>query len=120
MRRKTYIAKSVDEAIAQARQELGAEATLLNTRRVEGGYEIVFGVPEPPEVGRTPWSARDALVPPELSRPGGRLRTRGSAPPPLLAQGLERLHLSDGRDSHPAAAARQAIPVRVGRTSTSV
>jgi hypothetical protein len=34
-------------------------------------------------VGRTPWSAADALVGllavPE-SRPGGRLRTRGSAP----------------------------------------
>src|SRR2546421_7749277 len=28
-------------------------------------------------VGRPPWSAGDALVPP--SRPGGRLRTRGSA-----------------------------------------
>ena len=50
-------------------------------------------------VGRTPWSARDALVPllspstksslPAKSRPGGRLRTRGSA---LLygATGLEK------------------------------
>jgi hypothetical protein len=42
------------------------------------------------DVGRTPWSARDALVPLfacgikcrplAKSRPGGRLRTRGSAP----------------------------------------
>src|ERR1039458_3378244 len=42
-------------------------------------------------VGRTPWSARDALVPllrrrirhlrSLRSRPGGRLRTRASAPP---------------------------------------
>jgi len=47
----------------------------------EAGFCIV--------VGRTPWSARDALVPlfawglrrlqPSASRPGGRLRTRGSA-----------------------------------------
>jgi len=42
-------------------------------------------------VGRTPWSARvpldplfprtDKLLPPQTSRPGGRLRTGGSAPP---------------------------------------
>ena len=31
---RTYLAKSVDEAIAQAREELGAEAMLLNTRKV--------------------------------------------------------------------------------------
>jgi flagellar biosynthesis protein FlhF len=90
---KTYIAKSVDEAIARARQELGAEATLLNTRRVEGGYEIVFGVPEPPEVGRTPWSARDALVPPELEPTRGSAADQGVRPTASLAQGLERLHL---------------------------
>ncbi len=50
---KVYFARSVDEAIAQAREELGAEATLLNTRKLTneqglaGGYEVVFGMPEP-------------------------------------------------------------------------
>jgi flagellar biosynthesis protein FlhF len=54
LRTKTYVAKSVDEAMARARQDLGAEATLLNTRRLPGeqglwcGFEVVFGIPEPP------------------------------------------------------------------------
>jgi flagellar biosynthesis protein FlhF len=48
---KTYLAKSVDEAMARARVELGVEAMLLNTRKLAGehglpgGYEVVFGVP---------------------------------------------------------------------------
>ena len=33
MRIKSYFAKSVDQAMAQAREELGAEAMLLNTRK---------------------------------------------------------------------------------------
>ena len=50
MRIKSYFAKSVDHAMAQAREELGGEAMLLNTRkapadRSEGGdYEVIFGV----------------------------------------------------------------------------
>jgi flagellar biosynthesis GTPase FlhF len=48
---KSYFAASVDTAIAQAREELGAEALLLNTRKLVGdggqpaGYEVVFGLP---------------------------------------------------------------------------
>ena len=48
-------------------------------------------------VGRTPWSARVPLdplfsgrikyLPASTSRPGGRLRTRGSAPPIMRAPG---------------------------------
>ena len=51
---KSYLARSVDEAIAHAREELGSEATLLNTRKLAneqgqpGGYEVVFGMPELP------------------------------------------------------------------------
>jgi flagellar biosynthesis protein FlhF len=52
MRIKSYFAKSVDQAMAQARQELGAEAMLLNTRKAPadqmgaGGYEVIFGLAE--------------------------------------------------------------------------
>jgi flagellar biosynthesis GTPase FlhF len=50
MRIKSYFAKSVDEAILQARAELGNDALLLNTRRSEGAkaehYEVVFGTPD--------------------------------------------------------------------------
>jgi flagellar biosynthesis GTPase FlhF len=34
MKIKSYFAKSMDEAIAKARLELGSEALLLNTRRM--------------------------------------------------------------------------------------
>jgi flagellar biosynthesis protein FlhF len=50
---RSYLAKSVDEAITQAREELGEEAMLLNTRKLAneqglpGGYEVVFGMPHP-------------------------------------------------------------------------
>jgi flagellar biosynthesis protein FlhF len=50
MRIKSYFAKSVDQAMAQAREELGPDAMLLNTRKAppdqleSGGYEVIFGV----------------------------------------------------------------------------
>src|ERR1700683_1042904 len=50
LRVKSYFAHSVDAAIAQARQELGMEALLLNTRKLPredgqpAGYEVVFGL----------------------------------------------------------------------------
>jgi flagellar biosynthesis protein FlhF len=53
MRIKSYFVKSVDEAIAQARAELGEDALLLSTRKVDarpdspGGYDVVFGSTEP-------------------------------------------------------------------------
>jgi flagellar biosynthesis protein FlhF len=51
MRIKSYFAKSVDEAMVQARAELGNDALLLNTRKSEGkpeNYEVVFGTVEAP------------------------------------------------------------------------
>src|SRR5580658_3214213 len=51
--RKSYLAKTVGEAMAQAREELGSGVMLLNTRKLTseqglpGGYEVVFGIPEP-------------------------------------------------------------------------
>ncbi len=50
MRIKSFFARSVDEAIQQARVELGEDAMMLNTRKFAssgdqpGGYEVVFGV----------------------------------------------------------------------------
>src|ERR1700741_3846536 len=52
MRIKSYFAKSVDQAMVQARDELGPEAMLLNTRKAPadqfegGGYEVIFGLAE--------------------------------------------------------------------------
>ena len=50
MRIKSFFAKSVDLALAEARAELGDDAVLLNTRKVSatqtaaGGYDVTFGV----------------------------------------------------------------------------
>ena len=54
MRIKTYFVTTVDEAMVEARQELGPDALLLNTRRlIEGGkssgYEVVIGINEEPK-----------------------------------------------------------------------
>jgi flagellar biosynthesis protein FlhF len=75
MSTKSYLAKSVDEAITQAREDLGPEAMLLSTRKLEqglqGGYEVVFGAPEP-------------RLPAALALPRG--------VPEDLAADVERLH----------------------------
>ena len=71
MKIKSYFAKSVDEAIAKARVELGSEALLLNTRKVPAtgtgsGYEVVMGVAgvasphEPARESPAPGPARTA------------------------------------------------------------
>lgn len=55
MKIKSYYAGSVEQAILQARQELGPEAMLVTSRRAAaearhlGAYEVVFGVPESDE-----------------------------------------------------------------------
>src|SRR5271163_3875862 len=60
LRVKSYFAPSVDAAIAQARQELGDEALLLNTRKLSkdagqaGGYEVVFGLAGQPAPAPAP------------------------------------------------------------------
>ena len=51
MKIKSYFASSVEQAIQQAREELGAEAMLITSRRASpdarqfGAYEVVFGMP---------------------------------------------------------------------------
>jgi flagellar biosynthesis protein FlhF len=52
MKIKSYFASSVEQAIQQARQELGPEAMLVTSRRAAaesrhlGAYEVVFGAPD--------------------------------------------------------------------------
>ena len=54
MRIKSYYARTVEDAIAQARCELGADAMLVNSRKSPpeardlGQYEVVFAVDAPP------------------------------------------------------------------------
>jgi flagellar biosynthesis protein FlhF len=54
MKIKSYFSRTVEEAIRQARQELGADAMLLQTRsappeaRQLGTYEVVFAADAPP------------------------------------------------------------------------
>jgi flagellar biosynthesis protein FlhF len=54
MKIKSYYSRSVEDAIAAARQELGPEAMLVNSRRSQpesrhmGEYEVVFVVDAPP------------------------------------------------------------------------
>jgi len=86
MSTKSYLARSVDEAIAQAREELGPEAMLLNTRKLAadqglpGGYEVVFGVAEP----QVDTPLLDPQRPPALQSPQPASED--------LAADLERLH----------------------------
>ena len=64
MRIKSYFVKSVDEAISQARKELGDDALLLNTRKGNSpdgswiGYEVVFGCAEDPAKDQAPATGR--------------------------------------------------------------
>lgn len=88
MRIKSYFAKSVDLAMAQAREELGPEAMLLNTRKAAadqiegGGYEVIFGV-----AGESP--AVPSIVPPVAAAPAAYAESRA---PEHLAAELGRLH----------------------------
>jgi flagellar biosynthesis protein FlhF len=70
MRIKSYFAKSVDQAMNEARADLGAEAMLLNTRKASadqpggGGYEVIFGVP-----GKAPATASGPAWAPAVAPP---------------------------------------------------
>lgn len=72
MKIKSYYARSVEDAIAAARQELGPEAMLVNSRRSLpeakhlGEYEVVFvaDAPDAPENPETPGSSGSESRPP--------------------------------------------------------
>jgi len=74
MKIKSYFARTVEDAMAQAREELGPEAMLVNSRKAEaeardlGEYEVVFAA----DVGGAPAAGRFAGLAPPI---GERLST---------------------------------------------
>ena len=84
MKIKSYFAASVEQAIQEARQELGQEAMLITSRRASpearhlGAYEVVFGVqassPAPPRSKARP--AQRSTASPDLSSELQNLRTQ--------------------------------------------
>jgi flagellar biosynthesis protein FlhF len=61
VRVKSYYGHNIREALDRARRELGADASILASRHVEGGphaYEVVCGIPDD---GKQPITARRAL-----------------------------------------------------------
>ncbi len=100
MKIKSYFAKSVDEAIAKARVELGSEALLLNTRKIAdtgtgvghgAGYEVVMGVAGPaPERASGPALANPAGTTPPAARTTT-TRLKEPAPRPEMAGEMEKL-----------------------------
>ena len=87
MKIKSYFAKTVDEAIAKARVELGSEALILNTRKVAdtgkgAGYEVVMGV-----AGTVP--APQAAGAPRTAQPGAAQSPAKAAARPAAAPSRE-------------------------------
>jgi len=110
MRIKSYFASSVEQAIQEARQELGAEAMLITSRRSSpetrhlGTYEVIFGIDPRTSRAEIPsadlrselWSLRAELqdIKSVLQLSGASPRaalTEGEAlSDELIAEGLER------------------------------
>ena len=91
MKIKSYFAKSMDEAIAKARVELGSEALLLNTRRIADSgtgveYEVVMGVAgaapasAPAPARETAMPARATLRVERVPAPAAAVPTKTAAP----------------------------------------
>lgn len=107
MRIKTYFVKSVDEAMSQARLELGNDALLLNTRRLmqagkPNGYEVVMGINDRPVAAepvaepveeKAPQAAAHAapVVEAVISVPSLPLAPSETAADPVSSE-LKRLH----------------------------
>jgi len=136
MKIKTYFAKSVDEAIAKARVELGSEALLLNTRKITGtgagaGYEVVMGVagaagpaparefsapvraaagvaaPVPPNPARATFAvARETALPREESAP----RAEVTSEMEKLREQMDELQSLLVRSAKNAWAAQRSVP----------
>jgi flagellar biosynthesis protein FlhF len=104
MKIKSYFAKTVDEAISKAREELGSEALLLNTRKIADtgsgpGYEVVMGVAGAAGVMSSA-PAPKATVPVPAPKPAPRTTAAAvvtanppveTAPRPEVASEMEKL-----------------------------
>jgi flagellar biosynthesis protein FlhF len=124
MRIKSYFANSVQEAMEQARAELGAEAMLMNSKKTDpelrhlGAYEVVFGLAggadgpartsDKQVVGAAARIPQDALldeiaelkrqiesVQRSVSRQRAHMRLRGLESWPELERAYEQLLASD-------------------------
>ncbi|MBV9505599.1 MAG: hypothetical protein JO323_11420 [Acidobacteriia bacterium] len=83
MRIKSYFSRTIEEAISKARQELGPDAMLVNSRKAApearhlGEYEVVFGEPAITSVPDAP--ARAISEPPASSVSGDRIAAEVAA-----------------------------------------
>jgi flagellar biosynthesis protein FlhF len=98
MKIKSYFAKSVDEAIAKARVELGSDALLLNTRKMadigtgSGGYEVVMGVAGPaPAREADPVKAAPRVSGQAAATPARAIAATESAPRTEMTAEMEKL-----------------------------
>src|ERR1044071_4963725 len=104
MKIKSYYSRSVEDAIAAARQELGPEAMLVNSRaslpdaRHLGAYEVVFVVDAP---------AEDAPSGAEATRPPADRLARGVSE---LKRELEAMRRALTRSAYAPQQARGASP----------
>src|ERR1700722_6321848 len=84
MKIKSYFASSVEQAIQEARQELGTDAMLITSRRSSpetrslGAYEVVFGL-NAPAARQRPAAARPADLSSELQNLRSQLQEIKSA-----------------------------------------
>ena len=101
MRIKSYFARSVEQAIQDAHQELGGDATLITTRRATpearhlGAYEVVFGVAQAREGTGAPSGNLDAelaILRDQLDGIKRLLRLGNSHSPQYSKNGLQELH----------------------------
>lgn len=82
MKVKSYFVSTVAAALAQARQELGPEAVLLETRKAPpeaahlGDYEVVFGRPAANGAAKPPETGPEAAGIQRLMREVGQLRSQ--------------------------------------------
>jgi flagellar biosynthesis protein FlhF len=84
MKIKSYYSRTVEDAVSQARQELGPEAMLMNSRKAPvearhlGEYEVVFAVDSLPEIsdatGEGDYSAEGAAASERLANEVSDLR----------------------------------------------
>jgi flagellar biosynthesis protein FlhF len=118
MKIKSYFARSVDEAIAKARVELGSEALLLNTRKItdggrSGGYEVVMGVagsePNPQAAAQI---RKSAPVPAPKAEPARRtaVSTEVAAEMEKLRAQMDELQSLLVRSAKNAWAAQRSVP----------
>lgn len=116
MRLKSYFASSIEEAIGRARQELGGEAMLVNSRgalpeaRHLGAYEVVFAAPSCESGAAVPSTAQEstAASKPATSAPPWERITRELAE---LRQQVERTALAIARTpQYPTAPVPLALP----------